>query len=211
MLDCPPGRAIASHPTKSPGSNPGKTNIFPGRITWTDVISSPVAPLQPRPLGYAAGIRAGRLSVACDYLHQSIPARVALPMWSAVLWSRCSSRILKQPCHHRNKSGRRRPGRCTGRRDRKARRLHPACIHIALDFRLRRSGQDVRPPAEIHARRFHSDRASDLRAYGSAGQRPATLQDSSRSWSTMPRRIRTSSSSARPGFTALCICRPHCL
>ena len=65
--------------------------------------------------------------------------------------------------HHRNQSGRRRPGRWPGRCDRKARRLHAADPY-RLDFRLCRSRQAVRPPAQIHARRFHSDRAADIRA-----------------------------------------------
>ena len=174
MLDCPPGRAIASHPTKGPGSNPGKTNVFQGGSRGQTSFRRRQRRCCRGPR-HAAGIRSGCLSVACHYLHQSIPAgrrcRRGRPA------AGCDARAHSQAAlRNRNESGRRRPGRRSGRRDRKARRLHAAHPY-RLDFRLRRSRQAVRPPAQVHARRFHSDRAADIRANGPAGQRPDAVQD----------------------------------
>ena len=76
------------------------------------------------------------------------------------------------------------PGRRPVRGVRQARRLHAAGAH-RIDLGLRRGRQAVRPPGQVHARRFHPDRAADRRPDGAAGQRPAALQDAHR-----PRRRR---------------------
>ena len=84
--------------------------------------------------------------------------------------------IIKQPVVIETKAGAAGAGRRAVRRRRQAGRLHAAAAY-RLDLRLRRDGQAVRPPAQVHARRFHPDRALHRRADGARGQRPAALQD----------------------------------
>ena len=67
--------------------------------------------------------------------------------------------ILKQPCRHRNQGRRRRPGRRAGRRERKAGRLHAAASISSRSPASPKSTSCSAAP-EVHARRFHSDRAS---------------------------------------------------
>ncbi len=50
-------------------------------------------------------------------------------------------------------------------------------VHIVSISGLCRGRQAVRPPAQIHPRRLHPDRAPDRRSDGARGQRQAALQD----------------------------------
>ena len=84
--------------------------------------------------------------------------------------------ILKQPVVIETKAGAAGAGRRAVRRQRQARRLHAARAH-RFDLRLCRGGQAVRPPAEVHPRRLHPDRALHRRPDGARGQRPDALQD----------------------------------
>ena len=69
--------------------------------------------------------------------------------------------ILKQPCVIETKAGAAGQVGAQVAATRKAGRLHAAHPY-RLDLRLCRSRQAVRPPAEVHARRFHSDRAAHV-------------------------------------------------
>ncbi len=116
----------------------------------------------------ATRLRAGRLSVPPGHADQSVPAGRR---------RRCCRPSVRRDAgtDHQAAGGDRDQGRCRRRgrravrRQRQARRLHHAGSH-RVDFRLRRSRQAVRPPAQIHARRLHPDRALHRRADGARGQ-----------------------------------------
>ena len=120
-------------------------------------------------------VRRRRLSVPRHHLRQSVPAgrrrRRGRPAAH-----RHAGADHQAALRDRDQGRRRRPGRRAIRRHRQARRLHAADSH-RVDLGLCRGRQAVRPPAEIHPRRFHSDRAADRRPDGAGGQRPAALQD----------------------------------
>ena len=198
MLDCPPGRAIASRPTKSPGSNPGKTSVFQGGSRGQTSFRRRQR-RGCRGSWHAAGILR-RTPIRRTRLPSSTRSRrAALPMWSAGRLPRCSSRILKQPVIIETKAGA--AGQVGGQVAATAKPDgYTLLIHIVSISGFAEVDKTVRPRAEIHARRFHSDRAAHRRPDGSGRQRPARRTRHSRSWSTTPRNVPTSSSSARPGL-----------
>ena len=89
---------------------------------------------------------------------------------------RCARAVAQAAGGGRDQVRRGRRGRRAVRRQCQAGRLHAARAP-AVDLGLRRGGQAVRPHAEIHPRRLHSDRAADRRPDGARGQRPGAVQD----------------------------------
>ena len=178
MLDCPPRRAIASRPTTRPAQTAGNNKHFQGGFTWIDALSLLAAlPLPPR-LAFVRHLP--RTLIRPTPSHSSIRFRPAAPLtWSAAPSPLLLEPILKQPCMIETKAGA--AGALGGQVAANAKPDgYTMLIHIVVDLGLRRSRQAVRPPAQVHARGLHPDRAADVRPDGSAGQRPAAIQERER-------------------------------